>query len=111
MKQMNLTELLTDLGVEPRLITDDVINFFRECVNMTALYAMKNHDYGNSFSNGVQTIGDAYAVGRLYDKMNRMINLTKKQAEIKDESLNDTTRDLACYSVMYSVELNKRKKE
>lgn len=109
--QVVIVELLNCLGVKTQLITEDVINFFYECVSMTKLYAAKNRDYGNSFSKGCEVIGDAYAVGRLYDKMNRMINLSKNKAEVKDESLSDTARDLACYSVMYSNVLKDRNKK
>lgn len=100
------------LEVEPDLITPEVVNFFKECVDMTALYARKNHDYGNSFANGLKEIGNAYAVGRLYDKMNRLITLSKNtHAAISDESMEDTVRDLACYSVMLLNEWQKRNEE
>lgn len=68
---------------------------------MSELYAKKNADYGNSFDKGMETIGMAYGVGRMYDKMNRIINLTKgHEAKVKDEKLEDTVLDLANYSVM-----------
>lgn len=83
-----------------------VEDFVEECMKMIQLYAKKNHDYGNSFNKGMDDIGIKYGIGRLYDKMNRIINLTNVEAEIKDESIEDTIRDLACYSVMTSVYLN-----
>ena len=88
------------------LQTIEVKEFTEECVNMIELYAKKNHDYGNSFEQGMNTIGPAYGIGRLYDKMNRIITLMKVKAEITDESIEDTVRDLACYSVMTSCFLN-----
>lgn len=43
-----------------------------------------------------------------YDKMNRLVTLTKEDAAVKDESIDDTLRDLACYSIML---LTYRKRE
>lgn len=86
--------------VPNRLITDDVINFANTCSDMIQLYAKKNHDYGNSFNKGMNDIGMAYGIGRLYDKMNRIVTLSKTNIEVKDESIKDTLIDLACYSIM-----------
>lgn len=86
--------------VSNRLITDDVINFANTCSDMIQLYAKKNHDYGNSFNKGMNDIGMAYGIGRLYDKMNRIVTLSKTNIEVKNESIEDTLIDLACYSIM-----------
>lgn len=86
--------------VPNHLITDDVINFASTCSDMIQLYAKKNHDYGNSFNKGMSDIGMAYGIGRLYDKMNRIITLSKTKAEVNDESIKDTLTDLGCYSIM-----------
>lgn len=92
------------------LQTIEVKEFTDECVKMIELYAKKNHDYGNSFEQGMNTIGPAYGIGRLYDKINRIITLSKVKAEITDESIEDTVRDLACYAVMTSCYLSLAKK-
>ena len=88
------------IQIEDELCTDEVIQFANEAKQCVELYSKKNHDYGNSFDKGMDNIGMAYGVGRIYDKMNRLITLTKKEAQIKDESIDDTLRDLACYSMM-----------
>lgn len=100
---VNKVPLVAQIEIDSNLITDNVTNFFNECCNMTNLYAKKNHDYGNSFNKGMDDIGVAYGVGRLYDKMNRIVNLMKIPSAIKEESFEDTVRDLACYAVMLSV--------
>lgn len=98
---IDYNQLLSEqIGMNPYLISQNVLDFFAECIDMTKLYAMKDHDYGDSFSKGMSTIGPAYGVGRLYDKMNRLINLTRTTTEVNDESLQDTVRDLACYAIM-----------
>ena len=88
------------IRIEAELCTDEVIQFANEAKQCVELYSKKNHDYGNSFDKGMDNIGMAYGVGRIYDKMNRLITLTKKEAQVKDESIDDTLRDLACYSMM-----------
>ena len=88
------------IQIEDELCTDEVVQFANEAKQCVELYSRKNHDYGNSFDKGMDNIGMAYGVGRIYDKMNRLITLTKKEAQIKDESIDDTLRDLACYSMM-----------
>ena len=88
------------IRIETELCTDEVVQFANEAKQCVELYSRKNHDYGNSFDKGIDNIGIAYGVGRIYDKMNRLITLTKKEAQVKDESIDDTLRDLACYSMM-----------
>ena len=88
------------IQTEDELCTDEVVQFVNEAKQCVELYSKKNHDYGNSFDKGMDNIGMAYGVGRIYDKMNRLITLTKKEAQVKDESVDDTLRDLACYSMM-----------
>ena len=93
-----MTEVI--IQIEDELCTDEVVQFANEAKQCVELYSRKNHDYGNSFDKGMDNIGMAYGVGRIYDKMNRLITLTKKEAQVKDESIDDTLRDLACYSMM-----------
>lgn len=88
------------IGVPTSLVTKEVKDFERTCADMINLYAKKNHDYGDSFNKGMKDIGLAYGIGRLYDKMNRIVTLLKVKAEVKDESIKDTLLDLACYAIM-----------
>ena len=93
-----MTEVM--IQIEDELCTDEVVQFANEAKQCVELYSRKNHDYGNSFDKGMDNIGMAYGVGRIYDKMNRLVTLTKEEAQVKDESVDDTLRDLACYSMM-----------
>lgn len=108
MKKLKENELydVDPIDVEPLNLEIDCSNMDIETFKsitkeMFELYAKKNADYGNSFDKGMETIGTAYGVGRMYDKMNRIINLTKgHKAKVIDEKLEDTVLDLANYSVM-----------
>lgn len=84
------------------MFNNDTKVFSEICVDMIQLYARKNNDYGNSFDKGMTDIGPAYGIGRLYDKMNRIVNLSKTGAKqlVLDESKMDTLQDLACYAIM-----------
>ena len=93
-------ETLVTIDIPYRLVDASVYDFAKVVKQMTELYAEKNHDYGNSFDKGMKVIGLPYGVGRLYDKMNRIISLMDNEAEVKDETMEDTVLDLACYSVM-----------
>lgn len=104
-----LVNILSSIGVKKETLSPEVANFTKECIAMIQLYAKKNHDYGNSFNQGMDVIGLPYGVGRLYDKMNRIITLMKVKAKVVDESMSDTIRDLACYSVMLYSYLNNPK--
>ena len=99
------------IQIEDELCTDEVVQFANEAKQCVELYSRKNHDYGNSFDKGMDNIGMAYGVGRIYDKMNRLITLTKKEAQVKDESIDDTLRDLACYSMMMLAYRKKKNKK
>lgn len=90
-----------EIEVPAELIDDKVETFSFIVKEMTELYAKKNHDYGNSFDEGCDKIGTGYPLGRLLDKMNRLIACMGKEDTMQvNESIEDTLKDLACYSVM-----------
>ena len=101
---------VTKIEVSIELVDDKVETFATIVKEMTELYAKKNHDYGNSFDEGCDKIGVGYPLGRLLDKMNRLIACMGKEDEMQvNESIEDTLTDLACYSVM-TLSYLKRKK-
>lgn len=105
MEKELVTNIMDEL-VPYELQTVSVTLFIEECIKCIQLYAKKNHDYGNSFNKGMDDLGVIYGIGRLYDKMNRIITLTKTEPEIKEEQLEDTIQDLSCYSIMTSIYFN-----
>jgi hypothetical protein len=81
------------------------------CKELNDIYVRKNADYGNSFGEQYQEHGLVSAVIRLDDKMRRLKSLSKKQAQVKDESIEDTLLDLCNYSIMSVMELRKQRGE
>ena len=102
---------VTDIEVPIELVDEQVEAFASIVKEMTELYAKKNHDYGNSFDESCDKIGIGYPLGRLLDKMNRLIACMGKEDEMQiNESIEDTLTDLACYSVM-TLSYLKRKRQ
>lgn len=74
------------------------------CERLTATYAVKNHDYGDSFAQLRARHPGAILV-RLYDKYLRLETLLSgEDPYVKDESIDDTLLDLANYAIMELVE-------
>lgn len=77
------------------------------CDEINALYAKKNHDYGDSFHQTFVEEGMAMSRIRLGDKLSRFKTLSKKaEQQVKDESLRDTLIDLANYAIMTVLEMD-----
>ena len=77
------------------------------CTELNALYARKNHDYGDSFHQTFVEEGMAMPRIRLGDKFNRFKTLSRKldSQRVTDESLKDTLLDLANYAIMTVLEM------
>lgn len=76
---------------------------------MADLYAKKNSDYGDSFGDNFNKYGLISAVVRMSDKLNRIENFIYTDYQV-DEKLKDTLIDLANYSIMTILELEKETK-
>lgn len=91
---------------------DNVKSFKNIADELCALYERKNNAYGNSFGDTYQKLGLISAVTRISDKYNRLCNLaTNPNIDNLGESIEDTLKDLAAYSIMTLTELRNRKEE
>ena len=71
------------------------------CCELIALHERKNKDYGGAFDDTMRMFGPTALAIRLHDKVNRVISLVKNnKAEVQDEAIEDTLRDLASYAIM-----------
>lgn len=79
------------------------------CDGLNNLYERKNKDYGDSFGKSFNEYGMTMSCIRLEDKLNRLKALTKPGAiqQVQDESIRDTLLDLANYSIMTVIELDR----
>ena len=104
----NLVEILS-LKINKDLVDENVLEFGCICENLIKLYAAKNHDYGNSFEEGCRKIGSGYPLGRILDKVNRLIACMGKEDKMQiDETIEDTLKDLANYSIMTLIFMYKK---
>lgn len=79
---------------------------------LALLYERKNNAYGNSFGDTFNRLGIISAVTRISDKYNRLCNLaTHPNIDNLGESIEDTLMDLASYSIMTLMELDKQKEK
>jgi hypothetical protein len=79
---------------------------FKNITNeMYELWKRKNTDYGSSVSDTYKDFGLVSFLVRMQDKMNRLKTLTKQQALVEDEKIEDTLIDLANYSVLALMEV------
>ena len=80
---------------------------------MTDTYRRKNADYGDSFSRSLDKYGIVAALVRISDKVNRIESLTanRQEAQVKDESIQDTLLDLASYAIMTAMWIEEQGKE
>lgn len=75
---------------------------------MVNIFRRKNHDYGNSFEQSLNEEGLAASRIRMGDKWNRYKQLSKGvKAQVNDEALRDTLIDMANYSIMTIMWLDK----
>lgn len=82
------------------------------CTELSEIYRKKNAAYGDSFGKTYRELGIISAVTRMEDKMNRIASLaTGTKNEVTDESIKDTLRDLANYSIMTLIEMESEQEE
>lgn len=73
--------------------------FFSNCIN---LLRKKNTDYNKATDalSGFRKFGVHGILVRLEDKLGRVANLLNKEAQVKDESVDDTLLDIANYAFL-----------
>lgn len=77
---------------------------------MAALYARKNKDYGNSFTEMYREWGSMYPMSRMQEKLRRATQILRSgEAQVTEEKVTDTLLDLANYALMTIMELKESK--
>ena len=73
------------------------------CKELNVIYTKKNADYGDSYAKLREEFKDSILI-RIYDKYSRLKRLMNAEAQVKDESIEDTLKDLANYCIMELIE-------
>ena len=95
----------------PPVITHDEHILGKIFEEMFSTYCKKNADYGNSFEKSIEKFGLVASAVRLSDKLERFSNLICNDAQVKDESIEDTLLDMANYAAMTVLYLRKTRKD
>ena len=69
-------------------------------LEVAELVEKKNRDYGNSFDRTLGEYGDTAYFLRIEDKLSRLKSLSKKEAAVIDESIEDTLKDIIGYTLL-----------
>ena len=87
------------------------IEKFKQIVSeMADTYEKKNADYGNSFETTLDKWGVNIGLARIEDKFNRITSLlSSSDQKVKDESIEDTLKDMATYTIMLLMWMKKGK--
>jgi hypothetical protein len=102
--------VLQALPPPPGITQDEHVlgEIFKE---MFSTYCKKNADYGNSFEKSIEKFGLVASAVRLWDKIERFSNLISNDAQVKDESFEDTLLDMANYAAMTVLYLRKNREK
>lgn len=73
------------------------------------VYHKKNHDYGNSFEDGLDEDGLIFSKMHLMEKYNRFKKLITETNQVNGEGIRDSLLDMANYAIMTVHWLDKQK--
>ena len=77
------------------------MNEFMEILSPVAeLLKRKNTDYGNSYNESRSEFGAVAFLLRINDKFARLKTLTNQEAQVNDESVQDTIADIIGYCTL-----------
>lgn len=85
------------------------MNEFMQILTPVAeLLKRKNTDYGNSYDETRREFGSVAFLLRINDKFGRLKTLTKQDAQVNDESIEDTLEDIIGYCTLELRYLRKK---
>ena len=107
-KEVNTKETLQEtLDEVKEPVENEFMEEYKKIVTETMeLCVKKNKDYGSSVQDTFEKFGDISYLVRITDKYNRICSLLNGEGEIKDESIDDTIRDMANYSFLWLASRN-----
>ena len=83
-------------------------NITKISIEVAGLVEKKNRDYNNSFDKTLAEYGDTAYFLRIEDKLSRLKSLSKKDAQVVEESIEDTLKDIVGYTLLMLNEKVKR---
>ena len=93
-------------------VENEFMEEYKKIVTETMeLCVKKNKDYGSSVQDTFEKFGDISYLVRITDKYNRICSLLNREGEVKDESIDDTIRDMANYAFLWLASRNLKEKK
>ena len=93
-------------------VENEFMEEYKKIVTETMeLCVKKNKDYGSSVQDTFEKFGDISYLVRITDKYNRICSLLNKEGEVKDESIDDTIREMANYAFLWLASRNLKEKK
>lgn len=94
------------IDMKEESVENDPVNPFMEeykkiVTDTMELCIAKNKDYGSSVQDTYERFGDISYLVRITDKYNRICTLLDKEAEVKDENIDDTIKDMGNYLFLW----------
>ncbi len=86
----------------PYTVTDYVADHYKIALEIVELLDRKRADYGTE---NIKKFGSYGVLVRVSDKVERLINLSKRNDKPNFESVEDTWRDIAGYAILALIEL------
>ena len=94
--------LINKLNIKENTMENKFMDKYKEIAdNMIETCIAKNNDYGSSVEDTYEKFGDISYLVRITDKYNRILSLIDKEAEVKNESIDDTILDLSNYCLLW----------
>lgn len=98
--------------IREKAIKSDGVRQFESIISkMLDTYKVKNHDYGNAFSEMYDELGINYGYGKIREKVSRIKTLKDKDAQVENEPLEDALLDAANYCILTLMEYQKCKSD
>ena len=95
---INIEQQLSQVIFQDLQCTEPLtVEFIQQVLESITLFDKKQHDYGNA---NIAAFGEKGVLVRANDKMARLINLSKEDERVNNESLDDSWRDLSIYGTI-----------
>jgi len=86
----------------PYTVTDYVADHYKIALEIAELLDKKRGDYG---AENIKKFGSYGVLVRVSDKVERLINLSRKEGQVNFESVEDSWKDIAGYAILALIEL------
>lgn len=103
-------ECMGSIHLRTREEDEEFLKFMEMFSNIAHVLVKKNHDYNHAFDKAYNRMGRMYAASKVYEKTERIITLTKTDAQVEEEGLADALMDNIGYCALYLNRISEKNK-